>query len=174
MNSAATTQLTGTLAISFVADSSDANTPSGYQDPKLVFVSTGATTIPFTIAANSKTAKLGSDGNGAIQQGTVAGTITVTMASLLAGTANVLPKPAPTITIVVPRIAPVIVAGSVKIASLTSTGFDVDLNAFSTSRDLQEATFVFTGASGSTLSGQSSFQVSFSSAAATYFGGTQV
>ncbi len=172
VNSAVTTELTGTLAISFVADSSDANTPSGYQDPKLVFVSTGATTIPFTIAANSKTAKLGSDGNGAIQQGTVAGTITVTMASLLAGTANVLPKPAPTITIVVPRIAPVIVAGSVKIASLTSTGFDVDLNAFSTSRDLQEATFVFTGASGSTLSGQSSFQVSFSSAAATYFGGS--
>jgi hypothetical protein len=170
MNSTASTQLTGTLAISFEADSSDANTPPGYQDPNIVFVSTGATTIPFTIAANSKTATLGS--NGAIQQGTVAGTITVTMTSLLAGTANVLPKPAPTITIAVPRLAPVIAAGSVKIASLTSTGFDVDLNAFSTSRDLQEATFVFTGASGTTLSGQSSFQVSFSSAAASYFGGS--
>jgi hypothetical protein len=167
VNPAVATQLTGTLAISFVADSSDANTPAGYQDPNMVFVSTGATTIPFTIAANSKTATLGS--NGAIQQGTVAGTITVTMTSLLAGTANVLPKPAPTITVVVPRLAPVIAAGTVEIANLTSTGFDVELNAFSTSRDVQEATFVFTGASGTTLSGQSSFQVSFSSAAATYF-----
>ena len=170
MNSAASTQLTGTLAISFVADSSDANTPSGYQDPNLEFVSTGATTIPFTIEANSKTATLGS--NGAIQQGTVAGTITVTMTSLLAGTADVLPKPAPTFTITVPRLAPVIAAGSVEIASLTSTGFDVELNGYSTSRDVQEATFVFTGASGSTLNGQTSFQVSFSSAAATYFGGS--
>ena len=170
MNSAVTTQLTGTLAISFDADSSDANTPSGYQDPNMVFVSTGTTTIPFTIAANSKTATLGS--NGAIQQGTVAGTITVTMTSLLAGTMNVLPKPAPTITIPVPRLAPVIEAGSVQIANLTSAGFDVDLNAFSTSRDVQEATFVFTGASGSALNGQTSFQVSFSSAAASYFGGS--
>ncbi len=170
MNSAATTQLTGTLAISFVADSSDANTPSGYQDPNLVFVSTGTTTIPFTIAANSKTATLGS--NGAIQQGTVAGTITVTMTSLLAGTADVLPIPAPTVTISVPRLSPVIEAGSVTIANLTSAGFDVELNAFSTSRDVQEATFVFTGASGSTLNGPTSFQVSFSSSAANYFGGS--
>ena len=170
MNSAATTQLTGTLAISFEADSSDANTPSGYQDPNMVFVSTGTTTMPFTIAANSKTATLGS--NGAIQQGTVAGTITVTMTSLLAGTADVLPQPAPTVTITVPRLAPVIEAGSVKIENLTSTGFDVELNAFSTSRDLQEATFVFTGASGSTLNGQTSFQVSYSTAAASYFGGS--
>jgi len=172
VNSAVTTQLTGTLAISFVADSSDANTPSGYQDPNLVFVSTGATTIPFTILANSKTATLGNDGNGALQQGTVAGTITITMTSLLAGTADVLPKPAPTITIAVSRLAPVIEAGSVKIANLTSAGFDVELNAFSTSRDVQEATFVFTGASGTTLNGQSSFQVSFSSAAVNYFGGS--
>jgi hypothetical protein len=170
INSAAATQLTGTLAISFVADSSDANTPSGYQDPNLVFVSTGTSTIPFTIAANSKTATLGS--NGAIQQGTVAGTITVTMTSLLAGTADVLPIPAPTVTISLPRLAPVIEAGSVTIANLTSAGFDVELNAFSTSRDVQEATFVFTGASGSTLSGSTSFQVSFSSAAANYFGGS--
>ncbi len=170
VNSAVATELTGTLAISFEADSSDANTPSGYQDPNLVFVATGATSIPFTIAANSKTATLGS--NGAIQQGTVAGTITVTMTSLLAGTADVLPKPAPTMTIPVPRLAPVIEAGSVMIANLTSTGFDVELNAFSTSRDVQEATFVFTGASGSTLNGQTSFQVSFSSAAASYFAGS--
>ena len=170
MNSAVTTELTGTLALSFEADSSDANTPSGYQNPNLVFVSTGTTTIPFTIAAKSKTATLGS--NGAIQQGTVAGIITVTMTSLLAGTANVLPQPAPTATIHVDRLAPVIEAGSVKILNLTSTGFDVELNAFSTSREIQEASFAFTGASGGTLSGETSFQVSFSSSAASYFGGS--
>jgi hypothetical protein len=162
--------MTGTLTLSFEADSGDANTPSGYQDPNMVFVSTGTTTIPFTISQGSTTATLGN--NGAIQQGTVAGTITVNMTSLLAGTENVLPQPAPTQSVTVPLIAPVIAAGSVKIENLTSTGFDVELNAFSTSRDLQQATFVFTGASGSTLNGQTSFQVSYSTAAAGYFAGS--
>jgi hypothetical protein len=170
LNAPAATQMTGTLTLSFEADSSDANTPSGYQDPNMVFVSTGTTTMPFTIAANSKTATLGN--NGAIQQGTVAGTITVTVTSLLAGTENVLPQPAPTQSVTVPRLAPVIEAGSVKIENLTSTGFDVELNAFSTSRDLQGATFVFTAASGSVLTGQLSFQVSYATAAASYFGGS--
>jgi len=167
LNPAVTTQLTGTLEISFEADSGDANTPSGYQDPNMVFVSTSTTTMPFTIPNGATTATLGN-----LQQGTVAGTITVTMTSLLAGTADVLPQPAPTFTIQVPLLAPVIEAGSVKIENLTSTGFDVELNAFSTSRDLQETTFVFTGASGSTLNGQTSFQVSYSSAAASYFAGS--
>jgi hypothetical protein len=170
LNAPAATEMTGTLTLSFEADSGDANTPSGYQDPNMVFVSTGTTTIPFTISQGSTTATLGN--NGAIQQGTVAGTITVNMTSLLAGTENVLPQPAPTQSVTVPLIAPVIAAGSVKIENLTSTGFDVELNAFSTSRDLQQATFVFTGASGSTLNGQTSFQVSYSTAAAGYFAGS--
>jgi len=166
----ATTQLTGTLTLSFVADSSDANTPSGYEDPNMVFVSTGTTSIPFTIPQGATTATLGN--SGAIQQGTVAGTITVTMTSLLAGSADVLPQPAPAQSVTVPLLAPVIDTGSVEILNLSSTGFDVELNGFSTSRDLQDASFVFTAASGSVLNGQTSFQVSYSSVAPSYFGGS--
>jgi hypothetical protein len=168
LNTPATTQLTGTLTLSFQADPGDADTPSGYQDPNMVFVSTGSTTIPFTIPQGASTATLGSDG--AIQQGTVAGTITVTMTSLLAGTADVLPQPAPTCSLTVPRLAPVIESGSVTIVNLNSTGFDVELNAYSTTRDLLSATFLFQGAPGSVLNGQTSFQVPYNTVAPTYFG----
>jgi len=171
LNAPATTQLTGTLTLSFQADPADANTPAGYQDPNMVFVSTGKTTIPFTIPQGAKVATLGS--NGAIQQGTVAGTITVTMTSLLAGTADVLPVPAPTQSVTVPRLAPVIQPGSVTIVNLSSTGFDVELNAYSTSRDLVNATFVFQAAPGSVLSGQTSFEVPYSTLAPAYFGGSE-
>ena len=171
LNKPAATQLTGTLTLSFQADPADANTPVGYQDPNMVFVSNGTKTISFTIPQGATAATLGS--NGAIQQGTVAGTITVTMTTLLAGTTDVLPQPAPTQSVNVPRLAPVIQPGSVTIVNLSSTGFDVELNAYSTSRDLVNATFVFQAAPGSVLSGQTSFEVPYSTLAPTYFGGSE-
>jgi hypothetical protein len=171
LNTPATTQLTGTLALSFQADAADANTPAGYQDPNMVFVSTGTTTIPFTIPQGATVATLAS--NGAIQQGTVAGTITVTMTSLLAGTADVLPQPAPTQSVQVPLLAPVIQLGSVTIVNLSSTGFDVELNAYSTSRDLLNAAFTFQGAPGTVLNGQTSFQVPYDTIAPAYFSGSE-
>jgi len=171
LNAPATTQLTGTLTLSFEADPADANTPAGYQDPNMVFVSTGTTTISFTIPQGATAATLGS--NGAIQQGTVAGTITVTMTTLLAGTADVLPQPAPTLSVIVPRLAPVIQPGSVTIVNLSATGFDVQLNAYSTPRDLVNATFLFQAAPGSVLTGQTSFQVPYNTLASTYFGGSE-
>ena len=137
----------------------------------MVFVSTGTTAIPFTIPQGAKVASLGS--NGAIQQGTVAGTITVTMTSLLAGAVDVLPQPAPTLSVSVPRLVPIIEAGSVTIVNLTSTGFDVQVNAYSTPRDLLNATFTFQAAPGSVLNGQTSFQVPFNTLAPAYFGGSE-
>ena len=164
LNSPATTQLDGTLTITFQADPGDSNTPPGYQDPNLMFVSSGATTVDFSIPAEgTTTATLG------IQQGTVAGTITVTMTSLVAGTTNVLPQPAPSGSVTVSRLAPVISSGSVKIVNLTSTGFQVQLDAFSTPRDVTGATFNF---SGTGLTGTTSFQVSLTSIASDWFSST--
>jgi hypothetical protein len=168
LNSAATAQLTGTLTLSFTPDPKVTNVPSGYSDPAMQFAA-GGTTMSFSIPAGATTASLLQ--NGAIQQGTVAGTITVTLTQLSAGGTSMLPQPAPFATVKVPLIAPVITSGSVTITNLTSTGFDVQLDAYSTSRDLQSATISFQAASGTQLNGTTSFSVPLSSIAPGWFSG---
>jgi hypothetical protein len=74
--------------------------------------------------------------------------------------------------LVVPLLAPVIASGSVTITNLTSTGFNVELDAYSTSRDLASATFSFQAASGTQLNGTTSFSVSLSSVAPGWFSST--
>jgi hypothetical protein len=135
--------LQGTLTLSFAPNA--AGVPSGYMDPALQFAS-GGTTFNFTIKAGAKapTAAIPN-----IQQGTVAGQITATVTSLLAGTVSLLPATPPQESIAVPQIAPVIescVSGSV-----TNGGFTVQLDAYSTPRDLQSAIYTFTAASGATI-----------------------
>jgi hypothetical protein len=168
LSSAATAQLTGTLTLSFTPDPKVTNVPSGYSDPAMQFAA-GGTTMSFTIPAGATTASLLQ--SGAIQQGTVAGTITVTLTQLSAGGTSMLPQPAPSATVKVPLIAPVITSGSVTITNLTSTGFDVQLDAYSTSRDLQSATISFQAASGTQLNGTTSFSVPLSSIAPGWFSG---
>ena len=166
LSSPATAQLTGTLALSFTPDPKVTNVPSGYSDPGLQFAA-GGTTMNFTIPAGATTITLAQ--NGAIQQGTVAGTITATVTQLSEGELNLLPQPPPSASIIVPLLAPVITSGSVKIVNITSTGFAVELDAYSTPRDLQSATFNFQASSGTRLSGPTSFSVSLSSIAPAWF-----
>jgi hypothetical protein len=89
----------------------------------------------------------------------------------LAGTGQALPlpTPAPSQTIVVPRLAPVIVPGSVKITNITSSGFQVVLTAISTPRDLSSANVTFTAASGTQLTGTQTLTVSLTSVAGPWF-----
>jgi hypothetical protein len=54
-------------------------------------------------------------------------------------------------------LAPIIEAGSVQITNVTSTGFDVELVATSTTLDLKSATFTFAPAAGAQISGTSTF-----------------
>jgi hypothetical protein len=135
--------LQGTLTLSFTPNA--AGVPSGYMDPALHFSPSG-TTFNFTINANSTTPAVAIP---SIEQGTVAGQITVTLSSLLAGNYSVLPATPPIESVTVPQLAPVIescVAGSV-----TNGGFTVQLDAYSTPRDLQTAVYTFTAASGATI-----------------------
>ncbi|SPF37513.1 hypothetical protein SBA4_2010018 [Candidatus Sulfopaludibacter sp. SbA4] len=74
----------------------------------------------------------------------------------------------PSAPITVPRLAPVIVPGSVKITSITSSGFQVILDASSTPRDLTGATFTFAAAPNATLNGTSQ-TVSLTTAASGWF-----
>jgi len=105
--------------------------------------STGGRTAQLTIPAGTS-ASLNSIG---VQLGTVAGTATIT-AQLLAGSQNVTPTPAPSSSVVIKSVAPVI---SSMTASSGSTGLTVTVNGFATARSMTQAVFTFTPASGANL-----------------------
>jgi hypothetical protein len=156
-------QLDGTLALTFQSNAT--GTPANYRDPATQFAS-GGTTTTFSVPAGTAIGTLPQ--NGAIQQGTVAGNITVTLIRLVAGQTSVLPTNPISTTWVVPRLAPVIIPGSVKITSLSSTGFNVEFDAYSTPRDLTDITFTFQPASGAELTA-TSFTVPLGSLAPSWF-----
>jgi hypothetical protein len=129
-------------------------------DPALQFAA-GGTTLNFTIPAGATT--VSPITGGAIQQGTVAGILTVTLTSLTSGGVDILPAPPPTATATIQPHVPVITANSVQITNLTATGFDVVLTGYSTTRDMTTATFTFTASSGTAFSGTTTFSVPVSS-----------
>lgn len=154
--------LSATYRLTFTPNA--AGLPTPFNNTAVQFV-TGGTTATVAIPPNS-TAAVTLPG---VQLGTVAGTITVQLASLTAaGQAVPLPATVPSVTITVPRLAPVIVPGSVRITAVTATSFQVFLDASSTPRDLTSAAFTFTAASGTQLNG-TSFTVSLTSTAASWF-----
>jgi hypothetical protein len=155
--------LNGTLQLSFAPNA--AGVSAGYRDPALQF-SSGGTTLNFTIPAGASSVTAGT-----LQQGTVAGTITVTLSSLTANGANVLSAPV-SANVTIPPLAPVITAGSVQITNLTSSGFDVVVTGYSTSRDMKTANFNFTAAPGTQFSGTTSFAVDVSSAFSSWYSST--
>jgi hypothetical protein len=145
----ASTQLDGALTISF---SPGAGVPSGYRDPALQFVS-GGPTLNFVVPPQAMTATLPQ--GGAMQQGTVAGDITVTLTRLAAGGVNALPQQAPSRTITIPRLPPVITG--VRILNAAANSFDVEVTAYSTPRDMTTATFTFGAAPGTSIAGAETF-----------------
>jgi hypothetical protein len=126
-----------TLTLSFAPD-------SGADDPTIQF-SGGGRTARITVPAGATT---GSTDIG-VQTGSVAGLIAIT-AQMQATGQDVTPSPAPRRTIRVAAAAPVIVPGTLT-AVRNSTGFTVTLTGYVTDRELTQAVFVFTAASGSNL-----------------------
>jgi YVTN family beta-propeller protein len=166
LGSPATADLNGTLTLTFTSKAAD--TSAGYIDPMTCFIDASnqcVTQLNFTIPAGTNTATL--PNSGTVQQGTTAGTIIVTLTALTAGGTSVLPQPAPSLSVVVPTLPPVI--KSVSIVNETSTGFSVQVTAYSTPRDLANATFVFTAASGTDLDGTSPPAVALGPTAQPYF-----
>src|ERR1035437_5995850 len=124
-----------TLTLSFAPD-------IGADDPTIQF-SGGGRTARITVPAGAT--------NGAtdvgVQTGSVAGLIAIT-AQMQATGQDVTPSPAPRLTIRIAAAAPVIVPGTLT-AVRNSTGFTVTLTGYVTDRELTQAVFVFTAASGS-------------------------
>jgi hypothetical protein len=139
--------LTGTFTLSFAPNAP--GLPVAFNDAQFP---SGSTTFQVTIPANSSTPNPPIP---PIQLGSVAGDIIGTLGTLTATGGQTLPfaGPPPTVKITVPVLPPIIVPGSVKITNVTSSGFQVFLDASSTTRDLASGAFVFTAAPGTQMNG---------------------
>ncbi len=127
--------LAGTITLTFAPD------PGNPANPQVQFAS-GGTTFNFTLLANTTTTP-----GVMVQVGTISGTITITLQLTAAGV-NVTPANVVPITIVVPKAAPTISAVSISASGNTLT---VLTTGFSTTREIQSATFSFTPANGALL-----------------------
>jgi hypothetical protein len=124
-----------TLTMTFTPD-------SGPDDPAVQF-STGGRTAQITVPAGGT---VGTSSVG-LQTGTVAGTITITTQMQASGQ-NITPTPAPQQTVRINAGAPVIRS----VTATRSTGtFTVTVVGYATDRELTQAVFQFTAASGSNL-----------------------
>lgn len=130
--------LSGQLILSFAPD-------SGGNDGTIQF-STGGTTATFTIPIGSTTATF-STPSLAVQTGTAAGSLIISM-RVFSNTTDVTPSPAPSLTTRIERAAPVITNA---VVNRTSNGFEIQVTGYSTAREVTQATFQFTAASGKTL-----------------------
>jgi Putative Ig domain len=162
------TALQGTLHLTFTP--SVAGLPAGYMDPALQFAA-GGTTLNFTVPAGVATVSPLTGGT--IQQGTVAGTLTVTLTSLTSNGVSVLPPTPVTAAATILPLPPVITANSVHITNLTASGFDVVLTGYSTTRDMTSATFTFTANAGTQFAGSATFTVPLTAAYTAWYQSAQ-
>jgi hypothetical protein len=130
----------GTITLTFAPS-------SGPDDPNVQFT-TGGRTVTFQIPAGSTQAQFAAS-TPAVQTGTVAGTITLTLDLTAAGT-DITPTPAPTQVLVVAPSAPVVTSATV---TPVSGGFNLVVIGYATTRDMTSAAIAFTPASGVTLAG---------------------
>ncbi|HWQ56206.1 MAG TPA: putative Ig domain-containing protein [Bryobacteraceae bacterium] len=130
--------ISGIVTLTFAAD-------GGGDDPTIVF-SNGSRTVAFTIPAGTNLATFAVP-NLALQTGTVSGTITLRVTLQASGT-DITPSPAPSRTIRVNRMPPVITRVT---AARTATGFNVTVTGYSTTREISEAIFRFAPAAGTTI-----------------------
>ncbi|MBA3973118.1 MAG: hypothetical protein C0504_02735 [Candidatus Solibacter sp.] len=141
-------------------------TPDRFGDDPAVLFSNGSRTMAFTIPAGRQTADFGSI-LAALQTGTVAGNITLTVALLVDGR-DVTPAPAPRHTIRIMPVAPVISKLEI---NRVSGGFELVVTGYSTPRQMTQAAVKLTPASGSAIA-TSEFTLPLESAFNGYYGGS--
>ena len=129
--------ISGQAILSFAPD-------AGGGDSTIQFAS-GGRTANFTVPADSQDTVTSTPL--AIQTGTVAGTITVSL-RLTAGGIDITPTPAPTAKIRIERTAPVI--RSARLIRNTN-GFGIEITGSSTAREVTQASFTFAAAAGQSL-----------------------
>jgi len=157
LSQASSAEYTGTLSLALTPNSSVTGLPAGYLGDAGFVSSTGTKSASSTLTIPASTTSVAFP---TFDPGTVAGNIgiTLTIGSQTAASSSVTIAPA----------APIIEAGSVQITDLTSTGFNVELVATSTTRDLQTATFTFNAAAGAQING-TNFTVNVSSLLSNWF-----
>jgi predicted outer membrane repeat protein len=138
LNTAYPTALAGTMTLSFTPGGSN-----GVDDPAVQFA-TGGRTLTFTVPAASTTTP-----QVALQTGTVAGTINVTL-SLQADGVDVTPAGVSPITLNIKPAVPVIT--SVTFTNSATGQLTVVINGYSNTRDMSGADFNFTGTGANSLS----------------------
>ncbi len=131
--------ITGTITLTFTP-----NAVNAANDPAIQF-SAGGRTMNFTIAAGQTRAF--PTALPSIQAGTVAGQIDLTL-SYSAGGQNITPTPAPVRSVTIARAAPKII--SVQVVKVTG-GFNILVTGYSTPRQVTQAAFTFTSATGANL-----------------------
>ncbi len=142
--------LTGILEITFVPAADNGPNNGANDFPRFTSVSTRR--INFNLAATA------TEFRAPIDQGSVAGTATVTLTSLSLNGVDVLNGQRITQTLVIDAAAPLILPGSVVMVR-TATGFNVEITALSTQRSLTGGTVTFSIASGITNSGSATFAI---------------
>jgi len=133
---------------------------NGPNDTSIQF-SSGGQSASFTIPAGSTTPT----GTLKIQVGTVAGTITVTMAHVLVGGFDVTPSPAPAASTQIAAAAPVITSATTSVNGSTLT---VRIAGYAASREVTQATFNFSAATGQSLA-SSQFNIPVDSIFSPYY-----
>jgi len=133
------TALNGTMTLTFTPD------PGNPDDPEVQFA-TGGRTFNFVLPPNTTQTPLI-----LLQAGTISGTITVSL-QLTASGINVTPPNLAPITIVVPKVAPTVSAVTFSTSGDTLT---VVVTGYSSTREIQSATFSFTAATGASLAEKS-------------------
>jgi hypothetical protein len=156
-------ELSGQLALTFRSES----TVPATDDPMIQFQS-GGRTVAFTIPANSTRAVFGTSSDIGLQTGTAAGTVSIT-ASFRLGAREVTPAPAPSRSGKINLAAPYIDRMAVQ---RTASGVAIAITGYSTTRQVLEATFVFTPAAGVQLQ-NSTFTVNTATASNTWFLSTE-
>ncbi len=153
----------GTVTLTFVS-------AVGGDDQMVRFSSTGTRTATFTIPAGS-TVAIFDKGDTAVITGTVAGTITLTTTFTTTTGTDVTPSPVPTRVIQIAKLPPVVTA---VVVNRNATGFEVLITGFSTTREITQGQFHFTGtnlqASDFTLQLAPAFTTWYQSAASNAFG----
>jgi filamentous hemagglutinin len=162
LSSALLVNLTGKLCLTFSADPS---VVGSYQGQEVVYAngtkdsacsSTLNRTLGFTIAAGSTTPVWDGGDSSQFSQGTVAGTITVTLQSLVDANGNsVLPSAAPSQKIAISVGAPTLIGSPTMTAS--SSSVTVVFNAVTPKRSVTGATYVFNSSSSQPITASVSF-----------------
>jgi hypothetical protein len=150
--------LTGTLTLT---------TQGSLGSDQTVQFSTGGRTVDFVIPANTTEADFAGEGTQiGVQTGTVAETVTLTPTFTTSGGVDVTPNSPSTLQFTIPSLAPFLVGAT--ISNESSTGFELVLVGYTTTRSLSSLSVTFNAASGFTI-GTSQLTIDLSQSSPVWF-----